>query len=94
MTDWHSWISINPVMVGVVSSIPTMGNFIFFKTFQNPLMSILYGNARSVLKTKTSNVPLRFVTSVKQLDWFYTIPPFLAKLHITSTESKERYPIK
>ena len=41
--------------VGVVSSIPTGGNFIFCSNFLKHSMSVLYRNARYVLKTKNSN---------------------------------------
>ena len=40
--------------VGVVSSNPTGGNFIFLWTIFKPSMSILYRNARYVLKAKNS----------------------------------------
>ena len=61
----HVWVaecnrhllSNHPLMVAVVSSIPTRGKFIFTETFSNPHLSNLHRNvriARLVLKTKIS----------------------------------------
>ena len=58
MTDWQSWINFeasNPVMVGVLSSIPIGATLFFAETFLKT-MSMWYRNARFVLKMKTSIV--------------------------------------
>ena len=48
-------LTSNPVIVGVVSSNPTGGIFMFFsETFLNPSMSILYSYVRFVFLTTTS----------------------------------------
>ena len=57
----HVWMAEWNRMVGVVSSLPIWGKFNFCWNVLKPLMSILYRNARFVLKMKTSITLIRTV---------------------------------